>query len=58
MKANFEKGTKICCSCKKELSLDMFYKDKVAMMDYLIVVKIVRRNELKYIIQVTKEKNK
>lgn len=28
MKADFEKGTKICCSCKKELSLDMFYKDK------------------------------
>lgn len=28
MKANFEKGTKICCSCKKELPLDMFYKDK------------------------------
>lgn len=28
MKADFEKGTKICCSCKKELPLDMFYKDK------------------------------
>lgn len=28
MKANFEKGTKVCCSCKKELPLDMFYKDK------------------------------
>lgn len=29
MKADFEKGTKICCRCKKELPLDMFYKDKV-----------------------------
>lgn len=28
MKADFEKGTKICCSCKKELPLDMFYKNK------------------------------
>lgn len=28
MKADFEKGTKVCCSCKKELPLDMFYKDK------------------------------
>lgn len=28
MKADFEKGTKICCRCKKELPLDMFYKDK------------------------------
>lgn len=30
MKADFEKGTKICCSCKKELPLDMFYKDKIS----------------------------
>lgn len=30
MKAYFEKGTKICCSCKKELPLDMFYKDKIS----------------------------
>lgn len=28
MKADFEKGTKICCRCKKELPLDMFYKNK------------------------------
>lgn len=28
MKADFEKGTKVCSCCKKELPLDMFYKDK------------------------------
>lgn len=28
MKADFEKGTKVCNCCKKELPLDMFYKDK------------------------------
>ena len=28
MKEDFEKGTKICSRCKKELPLDMFYKDK------------------------------
>lgn len=26
MKANFEKGTKVCSCCKKELPLNMFYK--------------------------------
>ena len=29
MKEDFEKGTKICSRCKKELPLDMFYKDKM-----------------------------
>lgn len=28
MKADFEKGTKICSRCRKELPLNMFYKDK------------------------------
>lgn len=28
MKADFEKGTKVCSCCKKELPLNMFYKDK------------------------------
>jgi uncharacterized protein L426 len=28
MKANFEKGTKICSKCKKELPIDHFQKDK------------------------------
>ena len=28
MKADFEKGTKICCRCRKELPLNMFNKDK------------------------------
>lgn len=28
MKANFEKGTKICSRCKKELPLSMFTKHK------------------------------
>lgn len=28
MKADFEKGTKICSRCKKELPIDMFNKDK------------------------------
>lgn len=28
MKADFEKGTKICSRCRKELPLDMFRKDK------------------------------
>lgn len=28
MKADFEKGTKICSRCKKELPIDMFGKDK------------------------------
>ena len=28
MKADFEKGTKICSRCKKELPIDMFDKDK------------------------------
>lgn len=34
MKADFEKGTKVCCSCKKELPLDMFYKN-IRMSDRL-----------------------
>lgn len=28
MKADFEKGTKICSRCRKELPLDMFGKKK------------------------------
>lgn len=28
MKADFEKGTKVCSRCKKELSIEMFGKDK------------------------------
>ena len=28
MKANYEKGTKICSKCKKELPIKMFYKDR------------------------------
>lgn len=28
MKADFEKGTKVCSKCKKELPIEMFYKDK------------------------------
>lgn len=28
MKANFEKGTKICSRCRKELPTSCFYKDK------------------------------
>ena len=28
MKADFEKETKICSKCKKELPIEMFYKDK------------------------------
>lgn len=27
MKADFEKGTKICSKCKRELSIEMFNKD-------------------------------
>ena len=34
MNADFEKGTKECCSCKKELQLDMFYKN-IRMSDRL-----------------------
>lgn len=26
MKADFEKGTKVCSRCRKELPLNMFYK--------------------------------
>lgn len=28
MKADFEKGTKVCSRCKKELPIEMFYRDK------------------------------
>lgn len=28
MKADFEKGTKICSKCKRELPIEMFYKDR------------------------------
>lgn len=28
MRANFEKGTKICCRCNRELNLSEFHKDK------------------------------
>ena len=28
MKADFEKGTKVCSRCRKELPLNMFSKDK------------------------------
>lgn len=28
MKADFEKGTKICSKCRKELPLDSFHKNK------------------------------
>ena len=28
MKANFEKGTKVCSKCKKELPIEMFTKNK------------------------------
>lgn len=28
MKADFEKGTKVCSRCKKELPIEMFYKDR------------------------------
>nr|DAS64970.1 MAG TPA: Meiotic chromosome segregation protein [Caudoviricetes sp.] len=28
MKADFEKGTKVCSKCKKELPIEMFHKDK------------------------------
>lgn len=31
MKADFEKGTKICSKCKKELPIDMFGKNKNAI---------------------------
>lgn len=27
MKADFEKGTKVCGKCKRELPIEMFYKD-------------------------------
>lgn len=30
MKADFEKGIKICARCRKELPLDMFSKNKSA----------------------------
>lgn len=29
MKADFEKGTKICSKCKRELPIEMFNKDKI-----------------------------
>lgn len=28
MKVDFEKGTKVCSKCKRELPIEMFYKDK------------------------------
>lgn len=28
MKADFEKGTKVCSKCKKELPIEMFSNDK------------------------------
>lgn len=28
MKADFEKGTKVCSKCKRELPIEMFYKNK------------------------------
>ena len=34
LKADFEKGTKICSCCRKELPLKMFYKNK-SMSDNL-----------------------
>ena len=30
MKADFEKGTKVCNKCKKELPISEFYKNKSA----------------------------
>nr|DAP16135.1 MAG TPA: restriction endonuclease [Bacteriophage sp.] len=34
MRANFEKGTKICSKCRKELPLDSFYKNKKTFDGY------------------------
>ena len=28
MKADFEKGTKVCSKCKRELTIEMFFEDK------------------------------
>lgn len=35
MKADFEKGTKVCSTCKRELPIEMFYKNKSVLSDGL-----------------------
>lgn len=37
MKADFEKGTKVCSKCKRELPIEMFYKDvsRVDGLDFI-----------------------
>ena len=57
MKADFEKGTKICCRCKKELPLDMFYKDKSRNDGLCCCCKNVAMNIVRRIVQVIEEEN-
>lgn len=39
MKANFEKGTKVCSKCKRELPIEMFHKDKCKLDGFHIYCK-------------------
>lgn len=36
MKADFEKGTKICSKCKRELPIEMFNKDKIQKDGFIL----------------------
>lgn len=48
MRADFEKGTKVCSKCKRELPIEMFGKDKTQKMVYIVHVKNVEVILLKY----------
>lgn len=45
MKADFEKGTKVCSKCKRELPIEMFYKDKSTSDGLLSTCKICNREK-------------
>lgn len=44
MKADFEKGTKVCSRCKKELPIEMFGKNKHAIDGLCSDCKVCRKS--------------
>lgn len=51
MKADFEKGIKICARCRKELPLDMFSKNKSANDGLQNWCKVCRNKFQEYIMK-------